>query len=107
MYDVQSRASVPLILSSDLLIYSFTELQGGKISEKGHRMINFQHNGYTKPYKSVHLLAIPMNIIDSVSDKRFFIGDPVSDDSKKNGLSVWYTNPYTKVLLDVNTGIVR
>ena len=51
-----------------------------------------------------------MNIIDSVSDKRFFIGDPVTpfdEAGKNNGLSVWYTNPYTTTLLHVNTGMIR
>ena len=50
-----------------------------------------------------------MNIIDNTSDKRFFIGDPITpidEFGKKTGLSLWYTNPFTTSLLDVNTGMM-
>ena len=105
VFSIDYRASVPLILSSDLMMFSFQEAQGRKLGETELRLVNFQYNGFTKSYRTVHLLSMPMNLLDADTNKRVFIGDP--DDQQPNELSVWYTNPYTKLLLHINTGKIR
>ena len=71
------------------------------------RLVHFQHNGFIAQYKAVHLLSMPMNILDADANRRVFIGDPNHGDDEEKSISVWYTDPYTKILLDVNAGRVR